>query len=194
MVTTAATYECPSLPVETKPILRTATACTLMTIVTLVSANSVSVRLPQSLSFEAPACISTTCISDPGYNGNISLSWDGISIMKEKMADSLLRLQEIAALQDNWNGNGATTFSKELIARARQLISSLSIQPIILPTGRDSIQMEYERQNGDYLEFELFEGGRLKMFSYTHDGVSETKDILFSSANKVVCDFYGRDL
>ena len=30
-------------------------------------------------------------------------------------------------------------------------------QPKIFPTGRQTIQLEYEKRNGDYLEFELFE-------------------------------------
>lgn len=189
MISVAYTCESSGLPIVTKSVFKG--ACTFMGIVAL-SVNSISLAPPQSLIFETPASISTSYTSNLGYNGNISLSWDGISIMASTIAQSLLRLGEIESLQSNWNGNGADAFSKEIISKARELICSLSIQPIILPTGRDSIQMEYENQKGDYLELELFEDGRLKMFSYTHDGVSETKDISCSSANKAVCDFYGR--
>ena len=124
------------------------------------------------------------------YNVDTNSSQDGISTMREELAKSFVRLDEIETLQDDWNGNGASAFSADIIDRVRELVSTLNIQPIILPTARDSIQMEYENEKGDYLELELFEGGRLKLFSYSHDGVSETRDISIAEADKVVCSFY----
>lgn len=174
------------------PILKG--TCTLMSIVAIMSANSTPVEPLRNFGIETSQFISTPYVPTAGYNGNISMRWDGISFMSAKIADSLQRLIEIAALQDNWNGNGASAFSQAIIDKAKSLVLSLSMQPVILPTGRDSIQMEYENKNGDYLEFELFENGRLKLFSYTHEGVAETKDISLDLANEVVCDFYERNI
>lgn len=192
MFAATSTYEVPALPTAAKPVFKT--AWTVVGIVALMSANSAFLEMPQRLDIAAPAYISSSCTSDFRYNGNISLIRDGISVMTPELENSLLRLEEIGALKENWNGNGASAFSEELISRAKELVCGLSKQPIILPTGRDSIQMEYENEDGDYLEFELFEGDRLKMFLYTHDGVSETKYILFRLADKAVCEFYGRNL
>ncbi|KJE25644.1 hypothetical protein LG52_3208 [Geobacillus kaustophilus] len=37
------------------------------------------------------------------------------------------------------------------------MIHTVIKQPKLFPTARDSIQLEFEKENGDYLEFELFE-------------------------------------
>lgn len=190
MLTLASTYDIPHSITELKSVGKT--VCTVVGIVALVSANSTLLEMPPQMDIITPACISTNCVSDLRYNGNISVLWDGISIMTPEIVNSLLRLGEIEELQNDWNGNGASAFSKKLIDMARELVYSLSMQPVILPTGRDSIQMEYENSFGDYLEFELFESGQLKMFIYTCDGTAESKDISFAMANKAVCDFYGR--
>lgn len=192
MFRVASTYETPALSTVAMPVLKT--ACTFVGIVAVISANSTFLEMPQGLGNEIPACISTSYTPNFRYDGNISLMLDGISVMTPEVVKSLLRLEEIEALPDNWNGNGAAAFSKEIIKKARELVYGLSIQPVILPTGRDSIQMEYENENCDYMEFELFEDGRLKMFLYTHNGISETKDIALSLASKAVCDFYGRNI
>ena len=189
MITAISTHE--NTPPFARVVPALKTACTIVGIASIVSANAPMVEIPRSISADIPAIISTPSGLDSRYNGNIILTWEGISIMTSKMEESLLRINQIEALENNWNGNGAAAFSKEILAKARELVALLSEQPTILPTGRDSIQLEYEKENGDYLEFELFEGGRLKMFSYTHDGIAETKDILFDSANEAVCIFYG---
>lgn len=72
--------------------------------------------------------------------------------------DNIDVLLDIYALKDDWNGEGAAKFDKDLILKCIQLINSkdLKHQPEIFPTGRDSIQFEYEKENGDYLEFEIY--------------------------------------
>ena len=178
-----------SRPAVTRAVART--VCTVG-IVVLVTANASALEVSQKTNTGMPPLVSTSHTSNLRYNGNISIMWDGISAMTPEIANSLLRIEEIERLADGWNGNGAPAFSKALVNAARALVCTLSVQPVVLPTARDSIQMEYEKENGDYLELELFEGGRLKVFTYTHDGAAETKEIPVSAANKVVCDFYGR--
>lgn len=60
-------------------------------------------------------------------------------------------------LKDNWNGYGGLKFSKSVIDNARFALYFLDKQPDVFPTGRNSIQFEYEKENEDYLEFEIFE-------------------------------------
>ena len=66
-------------------------------------------------------------------------------------------LDEISKLEDNWNGNGASKFSSELIDKCKYLLSKLHEDPEIFPTACGSIQFEFEDKNGNYLEFEIYE-------------------------------------
>lgn len=135
---------------------------------------------------------STETSNRNSYNsGNISLWLEGDSVMSVDKAQSLERLIEIEQLQENWNGNGAKRFSDSILSFARKIVMNLLIQPAIFPTARDSIQLEYENDLGDYLELELFEDEQIKMFSFDHTGKSLTQEINFDSINKVVSKFYG---
>lgn len=59
-------------------------------------------------------------------------------------------------LKNGWNGYGAEKISKPVIDKAKEILLSIDMLPKIFPTGRNSIQFEYEKNNGDYLEFEIF--------------------------------------
>ena len=63
---------------------------------------------------------------------------------------------DISKLEYNWNGYEAEPFKQEFLDSCKTLIKQLIVEPKIFPTGRDSIQIEYEGKNG-YLEFEIFE-------------------------------------
>lgn len=75
--------------------------------------------------------------------------------MKQKL--NLETLDNFKALQFNWNGNNAEPFSESLIEKAKSIIFHLKYQPEVFPTAKQSVQFEYEKENGDYLEFEIFE-------------------------------------
>lgn len=66
-------------------------------------------------------------------------------------------IESIKKLEENWNDNHANPFSPNLIRKVAGIISVLKVQPQIFPTARNSIQLEYEKENGDYLEFEIYE-------------------------------------
>ena len=103
-------------------------------------------------------------------------------------------LDQIASLKNNWNDNGAEAFSKEIIQRSRDLITTLDRQPMIFPTANDSIQFEYEKENGDYLEFELFENGKCKLFHQSPDEKYDRRFIDPENMNAEVNRFYGQQL
>lgn len=56
-------------------------------------------------------------------------------------------------MKDNWNGNGANSFSTKLIEKCREIVTQLVAEPFVCPTACGSIQFEYEKDNGDYLKF-----------------------------------------
>ncbi|MCL2095378.1 MAG: hypothetical protein FWH10_00570, partial [Oscillospiraceae bacterium] len=75
----------------------------------------------------------------------------------EKQIKNIRKIQEYSKLKENWDFEGAQPFSKELIALALDKILGLNIQPKVFPTVCECIQFEYEKPNGDYLEFEIYE-------------------------------------
>jgi len=122
--------------------------------------------------------------------GNISLFSENILPVNNDVLFNFSKLDEIALLPDNWNNNGASSFSERIIERMRFIVSQLKIQPSIFPTARNSIQFEYENTKGDYLEFELFENGDLKKFCYTSTGSSTTEYITDESIEGIVSAFF----
>lgn len=114
----------------------------------------------------------------------------GGALLEVELATSFLRLREIEALKDNWNGNGAPSFSHSQVETLRGIVKQLSKQPFISPTAKGSIQFEYEDEEGNYLEFELFPDNRIKLFSFSKDGVANTKYIAVEKVSEIVRDFY----
>ena len=70
-----------------------------------------------------------------------------------------IALEDIKNLKDNWNGNGAKSFSPKLIGHCYQLLDLLTYNKIgvmafVVPTANRSIQFQFENDNR-YLEFEV---------------------------------------
>ena len=70
--------------------------------------------------------------------------------------DNMKTLSMIESLEENWNGYGAPPFQKELIDKVKCIIKNLDEQPEIFPTGRGTIQLEYNSKDESYLEFEIY--------------------------------------
>ena len=84
------------------------------------------------------------------YNGEIML--DTRKVELKEIYDTL---QEYLELKENWDYDGGRTFSKELIDYAYDIVKRLCVLPEVFPTGRGTVQLEYENNNG-YLEFEIY--------------------------------------
>lgn len=103
-------------------------------------------------------------------------------------------LKDISELKENWNENGASPFSRQLIEKCSKLLNQLSAEPFISPTACGAIQFEYEKENGAYLEFEIYED-RIEAFSISSVGKEDEK--IFNGSNEfyqmkqMVVDFYG---
>ena len=112
--------------------------------------------------------------------------------MNDIIKENLEKIQDISELKDNWNGNGASAFNDTLIQKMKYLILRLNVQPEIFPTARGSIQFEYEKETGEYLEFELFDT-RLEVLTMGSDGNNYSYDmsIDIEEINKVIDEFYG---
>jgi hypothetical protein len=104
---------------------------------------------------------------------------------------NLKTLSGFKQLPYNWNGNGAVPFETDLLKKSALIIMSLKHQPQIFPTARQSIQFEYQKKNGDYLEFEIFEN---KIIVYSEQAAQEKEYELNSmqEINDIVESFYAQ--
>ena len=73
-----------------------------------------------------------------------------------KKIESLRILRKIQSLEPNWNGYQADSIPLEVIGLSRNIVMNLDAQPEIYPTGRGTIQMQYELFDRSYLEFEIY--------------------------------------
>lgn len=123
-----------------------------------------------------------------------SMVYTGIQSLEKNYVTASAALDEIAKLDDDWNRNGAIPFPAQLIEKCRGILMQLAAEPFICPTACGSIQFEYEKENGEYLEFEIYED-RIEAFSdtlsvgeeeFVFQGVSATDKM-----KQMVVDFYG---
>jgi len=111
----------------------------------------------------------------------------------QKKTDNIEKLKSFQKLPDNWNDHGAKSFDENLIERCINLIKSSALQnyqPDIFPTGRDSIQFEYEKSNGEYLEIEIY----LNHFAYFYIDFlgheKESEDADWEDILKLINEFH----
>jgi hypothetical protein len=71
-------------------------------------------------------------------------------------ASFLIEGDELANLETNWNGYGALPIPQKCIDDAKAFLNFDSDEWEIFPTGRESIQIEWEENNGEYWEIEIF--------------------------------------
>jgi hypothetical protein len=130
----------------------------------------------------------------PGYSNieSISSCVEKVVISEEKL-ENLKKLEVIAHLEDNWNANGAKAFADGLIAKVRDLIMFLEIQPEVFPTACESLQLEYDKADGSHLEIEINESENAEVFLVDDNGRESVVSISASieAINKVVRNFYG---
>lgn len=126
------------------------------------------------------------------YNGR-----SGLLFMKPEVIKSIKRLRDIESLAFDWNGYGAKPFSSVLIDKCERIVGVLPVQPLIYPTGRSSIQFQYELSDRSYLEFEIFENKTMclqvpkRLYS---DAIElELTDSEDNRIKEIVDNFYGRN-
>ena len=111
-------------------------------------------------------------------------------VMNEEKIFNLKKLDQIAYLEDGWNGTTARAFEKQLISMVRRIITALDVQPELFPTACDSVQFEYEKENGAYLEIEINLEDTWEISSDGQEKYSSIEADVEAIA-KVVNSFYG---
>ena len=121
-----------------------------------------------------------------GENGNGLNNYN--FIVGTDLFDNLKKLDDFSRLDTGWNCYDAKLIPKELIKQTKTVIRVLDVQPDIFPTARESIQIEFDNE-GDYLEFEIFEGNKVVMYQ-EKDGNEIVEEIRCEDIRKKVDDFY----
>lgn len=140
------------------------------------------------------------------YNGCVmenmmgfTLFYDGetnnIATSSEQL-NNLNKLYDIKKLEKNWNGYGGLEIDNVVIERAEIFIKNICRQPKMFPTGRNSIQMQYELEDKSYLEFEIYEEKVMCMKVpkriYKNAVFEKFEDIEIKKLNQIVKEFYER--
>ena len=111
---------------------------------------------------------------------------------------NLSTLDDISELKYNWNGYGASAFSKELIDRCRDLLGQLPVQPELYPTACDSIQFEWETADGRYMDAEVPEYGLTGIYKMLPDKTWKVQHVLdetlIDTLRKEVIEFIDEDV
>lgn len=125
--------------------------------------------------FRSTHIYSTRLLSDNIYN-------------LELLRSNLQTLESISSLEENWNGYQAESIPGEIVSKVKSIIRKLEFQPKIFPTARKSIQLEYEKENEDYLEFEIYDN---KIICYKEiNGREEEMDINVNDLPDIIHHFY----
>ncbi len=115
-------------------------------------------------------------------------------VIDQSLIDSNKTFDEIISLKDNWNGNGAEHFEEDFVNTVRMSVLKLKPQPEIFPTANNSIQIEYENDLGDYLEFEVFDD-HIKMFKMQHDNSHSVENLYdYKDVQKEINRLYERSI
>lgn len=95
-------------------------------------------------------------------------------------------IEDYSLLQDNWNGYGALQINKDVISTVNELLSTLIYQPDVFPTGRGGIQIEYQKTDDSYLEFEFFPNGQIGMLKIDSNQNEEERFVNLSEISTIV--------
>lgn len=115
-----------------------------------------------------------------------------------KTDDNLQVLLDMQNLTPGWNGYDGKKISTEAILLARRIILILGdYQPEIYPTGRGTVQMQYELPDRSYLEFEVFPD-RIEILEVPKRIYSKAKELTipikqYTQIVSIVEDFYKRN-
>lgn len=95
------------------------------------------------------------------------------------------KLKDIASLSMNWNDNGALPIPKNIINNVNIFLKYSLYKPEIFPVACESIQLEYEKENGEYLELE-FKENKIEIFRIYEDKTEEEIEYDFNDFYKVL--------
>lgn len=155
-------------------------------------------QLIDSDTYQQPMCdFQISGLKDIHYNTksldyNVSYIEKGEN-MDLKLTRNLSKLTYISSLK--LGDDESIIFSTDFIKKVGEILNNISNQPEIFPNFRGNIQLEYEQENGKYLEIEITPNMKMNIFKIDEDGTEHENedffDINLDEINKEVKAFYG---
>ena len=137
-----------------------------------------------SREFSYAKAISSVSVSRPVQTG---------SAVTDVKTFNLNKLNAIQSLKDGWNGNGAPAIPDVVIAKVRDIIEHIDIQPEIFPTALETIQLEFDNSRRDHMEIEIGAEDSAEIFIVDYAGGESTEELPSDAAaiHERVMKFYG---
>lgn len=123
-------------------------------------------------------------------NNEIEKQGDTMSVELTRNLDKLNVIENLKLGDDE-----SITFSNCFVLEISKLLYSLKYQPDIFPNFRGNIQLEYEEDNGKYLEIEITPTMKMNIFKIDEFGNEKENDDFFdvdlNIIKEEVATFYG---
>lgn len=120
-----------------------------------------------------------------------------INVLRDEEEQSAQKrnLGKLCDIKNEWNRNADNPVPVSVIDHSCIMIMNLYRQPVLYPTNRGSIQLQYEADDRSYLEFEVFVDNIVCMVvpkrDYNKAYFPEVKLDDLDEMNKILRDFYG---
>lgn len=125
-------------------------------------------------------------IIEPCQNSTRFNNADRFSL--EKLKENRRKLSHFGNLGSNWNGYNSVPIETTIIDQVLTLISDLDFQPSIFPTGRGTLQLEYFKNEENFLELEIFSN---EGFLYKIENGNETEtSVSLEDLPKLISEFH----
>ena len=140
------------------------------------------------------------------YNGYVAKNMVGITAcynflthngaLSKKQLENMDRLSDISKMENDWDGYDSPQINSAVIENARTFIKKIYKQPLLFPTGRNSIQMQYELADNSYLEFEICANKvlcvKVPKRVYSNALFEKFDTLQMERINEIVKEFYGK--
>lgn len=126
----------------------------------------------------------------PDTSVKIDLETSSEQHNRKLLINAFKKLKTISDLKDDWNDNGAKHFENSLLVQCFSILSTLEeFPPEVFPVADGSIQFEYEKEDGSYLEFDIFEN-EISEYRVYPDGKEIEQIVDKNKISEEVKDFY----
>jgi hypothetical protein len=101
-----------------------------------------------------------------------------------------MKLINFAQFKKNWDCYDADPINQEIIQIAKKFITGSIIQPKVFPTGRSTIQFEYDYINDYYLEIEILSKEKWHIYIKKGDHEEEYETENVADVNRLVEEYH----
>jgi len=99
--------------------------------------------------------------------------------------ENIKKLDSLSGLKLDWNSYGALPISPLIIDTVKNLLTLLPYQPNVYPTTSEGIQLEFEKDTGEYLEIEINGFGYSFLYIEKKDGKEIETEVIISSIDLI---------